>query len=155
MWKASKYGVISGPYFPVFGLYTGKYGPDITPYLDTFHAVIESSFKDPNDTSSLLYHCASIFEISKEHCVKMSKYANLCIQSEYRKNTHQENTFHVIKDQKCFTEVVFVYISYSGNKTEAPKARKVLIITINSPLPAGNYMFKINNRNTRTSVKYV
>ena len=29
----SKYGVISGPYFPVFG-------PEITPYLDTFHAVI-------------------------------------------------------------------------------------------------------------------
>ena len=37
-WKVSKYGVISGPYFPVFGLNTGKYGPEITPYLDTFHA---------------------------------------------------------------------------------------------------------------------
>ena len=36
----SKYGVISGPCFPVFGLNTGKYGPEITPYLDTFHAVI-------------------------------------------------------------------------------------------------------------------
>ena len=35
----SKYVVISAPYFPVFGLNTGKYGPDITPYLDTFHAV--------------------------------------------------------------------------------------------------------------------
>ena len=47
----SKYGVISGPYFPVFGLNTersylsvfspntGKYGPEINPYLDTFHAV--------------------------------------------------------------------------------------------------------------------
>ena len=35
----SKYGVIFGPYFPVFGLNTGKYGPEITPYLDTFHAV--------------------------------------------------------------------------------------------------------------------
>ena len=37
----SKCGVIiSGPYFSVFGiLYTGKYGPEITPYLDTFHAV--------------------------------------------------------------------------------------------------------------------
>ena len=33
----SKYGVISGPYFPVFGPNTGKYGPEITPYLDTFH----------------------------------------------------------------------------------------------------------------------
>ena len=38
-WKVSKYGVISGPYFPVLSLNTGKYGPEITPYLDTFHAV--------------------------------------------------------------------------------------------------------------------
>ena len=30
-----KYGVFSGPYFPVFG----KYGPGKTPYLDTIHAV--------------------------------------------------------------------------------------------------------------------
>ena len=35
-WKVSKYRVISGPYFPVFGLNTGKYGPEIIPYLDTF-----------------------------------------------------------------------------------------------------------------------
>ena len=38
-WKVSKYGVISGPNFPVFGLNTEKYGPEITPYLDIFHAV--------------------------------------------------------------------------------------------------------------------
>ena len=37
-WKVSKYGVISGPYFPVFGLNTGTYGPEITPYLDSFQA---------------------------------------------------------------------------------------------------------------------
>ena len=36
--KVSKYGVISGPYFPVFGLNIGKYGPEITPYLDIFYA---------------------------------------------------------------------------------------------------------------------
>ena len=35
----SKYGVISGPYFPIFNPSTGKYGPEITPYLDTFYAV--------------------------------------------------------------------------------------------------------------------
>ena len=35
----SKYRVTSGPYFPVFGLNTGKYVPEITPYLETFHAV--------------------------------------------------------------------------------------------------------------------
>ena len=49
-WKVSKYGFISGPYFPVFGLPvfgldTGKYGPEITPYLDTFH-VKAHPFKD-------------------------------------------------------------------------------------------------------------
>ena len=31
-WKVSKYGVTSGPN-------TGKYGPEITPYLDAFHVV--------------------------------------------------------------------------------------------------------------------
>ena len=35
----SKYGVFSGPYFPVFGLNTEIYGVKKTPYLDTFHAV--------------------------------------------------------------------------------------------------------------------
>ena len=30
-WKVSKYGVISGSYFPVFQMNTEKYGPEITP----------------------------------------------------------------------------------------------------------------------------
>ena len=30
----------SGPYFPLFGLHTGKYGLDETPFLKTFHAVL-------------------------------------------------------------------------------------------------------------------
>ena len=51
-WKVSKYGVFSGPYFPVFGLNTGIYAVNLriqseyrkmrtrkTPYLETFHAV--------------------------------------------------------------------------------------------------------------------
>ena len=46
VWKMSKYGVISDPHFPVFGLNTGKYGPEITPYLDTFHAVREREIKE-------------------------------------------------------------------------------------------------------------
>ena len=39
-WKVSKYGIISGPYFHVFSPNTVKYGPEITPYLVTFLAVI-------------------------------------------------------------------------------------------------------------------
>ena len=42
-WKVSKYWVFSGSYFPVFSPNTGKYGPEKTPYLDTFHAVISRS----------------------------------------------------------------------------------------------------------------
>ena len=37
--KVSKYRVFSGLYFPVFALNTGKYGPEKTTYLDSFHAV--------------------------------------------------------------------------------------------------------------------
>ena len=40
-WKVSKCGVISGLYFPVFGLNTDQ---EITPYLDTFHALGFLSF---------------------------------------------------------------------------------------------------------------
>ena len=49
-WKVSKYGVISGPYFPAFRLNmeiysvfspnTGKCGPESNSYLDTFQAVM-------------------------------------------------------------------------------------------------------------------
>ena len=38
----SKYGVFLGPLFPVFRMNTGKYGPEKTPYLDTFYAMNES-----------------------------------------------------------------------------------------------------------------
>ena len=38
-WKVFKYGVSSGPYLSVFSANAGKYGPEKTPYVDTFHAV--------------------------------------------------------------------------------------------------------------------
>ena len=54
--RSVKYGVFSDPYFPAFGLNrrdtsylsifspnARKYGPEKTPYLDTFHTV--SSFE--------------------------------------------------------------------------------------------------------------
>ena len=38
-WKMFKYGVFSGLCFPVFTSNTGKYGPEKTSYLETFHAM--------------------------------------------------------------------------------------------------------------------
>ena len=35
----SRYGFFSHPYFSIFSLSTGKYGPEKTPYLDTFYTV--------------------------------------------------------------------------------------------------------------------
>ena len=55
-WKVSKYGVIPGSYFPVFCSNTGKYRPEIIPFLDTFHAV--SAFKS---CSSHLHFRYSLF----------------------------------------------------------------------------------------------
>ena len=46
-----KYGVISGPYFPVFSPNTRKYGPEITSYLDTFHAVNANTTAMPEEVN--------------------------------------------------------------------------------------------------------
>ena len=45
--KVSKYGVISGPYFPMFVLNTGKYGPEIKTitYSDTIFTWLPSAMK--------------------------------------------------------------------------------------------------------------
>ena len=45
VWKFSKYGVFSGPYFPAFSSNTRKYESEKTPYLDTFHAVFNKELK--------------------------------------------------------------------------------------------------------------
>ena len=39
VWNVFKYGVFSGPYFPVFRPNAGEYGPEKAPYLGTFHIV--------------------------------------------------------------------------------------------------------------------
>ena len=49
----SKLGVFSGPYFSAFSPNTGKYGPEITPCLNTFNPVLVSK----NNTELLLSAC--------------------------------------------------------------------------------------------------
>ena len=46
--KVSKYGFFSGPYYLVFSPNTGKYAPENTPYLNTFHAVSHVKDKYPH-----------------------------------------------------------------------------------------------------------
>ena len=75
----------SGPSFPVFGLNTGKYGPEKTPYLGTFHAVknfkkssyLEDSLKN---TSWKLLHLSNHYHHYQwiYHCVKYARIGVLC-----------------------------------------------------------------------------
>ena len=63
--KVSKYGVFSGPYFPVFGLNTGKYGSEKTPYLDTFHAVLVSEKSFHSALECHTFTSVSVISFSK------------------------------------------------------------------------------------------
>ena len=66
----SKYRVISGLYFPVFELNTRKYGPEVTRYLDTFHAVaiFNTSRPDPGRKEmSRLHKTFSVTTMKREN----------------------------------------------------------------------------------------
>ena len=55
-WKVTKYGVFSGPYFPIFSPNAGKCGPEQTPHLDTFHtASVLSTYQKWQEISA--YDC--------------------------------------------------------------------------------------------------
>ena len=68
-WKVSKYGVISGPYFPVFSPNTGKKGPEITPHLDTFHTVQITCF-----------HCIGV---SRQWISDYSDIISVCVETYF------------------------------------------------------------------------
>ena len=66
----SKYGVISGPYFPVFALNTGKCGPEINPYLDILHALYMQKDKI-NYPASIIWE-ANLHLLSKIGAIEKS-----------------------------------------------------------------------------------
>ena len=68
-WKLSKYEVFSGPFFPVFGLNTGKYGLEKSSYLDTFHAVSFSQ-KPREILGSIPFYYLQIFLTKEKSAIK-------------------------------------------------------------------------------------
>ena len=97
-WKVSKCGDFSGLHFPAFGLNTenilnteyfvsllfspnaGKYRPEITPYLDIFHAVM---------LQCRLNYCMNLFfgTITFSHTLQDSSYSKI-ITKHIIKKTH-------------------------------------------------------------------
>ena len=111
-----KYGVISGPYFPVFGLNTEEYRPEITTYLDTFHAVImnqklstKSSYKIFVSTAKSSYQQQNL-RINSKIFVSTSK-------SSYRQQNLRINRF------SCYSV---------GIKVQSRKSRSATIYELNN-----------------------
>ena len=116
-WKVSKYGVISGPYFPVFGLNTerflwisvfspstGKYGREITPYLDTFHTVPVLSLRfcvllmhlTKSKHSFLKFFRCPVVNISLTKTCSVLTLLVVCLLTKYAKQTLSSQTFDCV-----------------------------------------------------------
>ena len=94
----SKYGVISGPN-------TGKYGPEITPYLDTFHAVSQSE--------RYLGLCQKAIN-SSGIILKMVKHTLKILRCEYRKISKYIWPFFNIVHKKHKETFAIIVNGYKG-----------------------------------------
>ena len=86
----SKYGVFSGPYFPVFG-------PEKTPYMDTFHAVeraLRRFFNDQNLLSEELLEKDNSFAVHEFH-IQSLFIDDLFIRSHHSYNIRSKPNFVV------------------------------------------------------------
>ena len=75
----SKYRVFSGPHFLVFRLNTRKYGPENTPYLDTFHALKSYKYRlivSTNDVGEIEIG-NSVIEIVTTESYEVPKFCKL------------------------------------------------------------------------------
>ena len=114
----SKYGVISGPYFPVLGLKTGKYGPEKTPYLDTFHAVYVLGI-----VSKFLFHFKTSLSVikpvnfySSKHLVATSMYFHQIMQPltrGFRLLTILEKKIHLTSSAAFWISLCLILFSRS------------------------------------------
>ena len=101
----SRYKVISGPYFPVFGLNTkiygvfspntGKYGPEITPYLETFHTVAILRPKAFIFTKELHLIRLTGFQIRLLHDKNICLYISIYIAGHKNSDTELFITLHM------------------------------------------------------------
>ena len=92
-WKASEYGVFSGPYFPVFG-------PEKIPHLDTFHTVHWNMvFLVLSEKMELIFFCC-FFLVSlfvrkiKNGLWKLTKFSPKRGSRNYKKNYANITFFH-------------------------------------------------------------
>ena len=96
----SKYRDFYGSYFPVFGLYvinlnTGKYGPEKTPYLDTFHEVHKSHQRKPRKGENNIWSESTATLNIAENNTLTDPELDVEKQLEFSEYWHNEETFYV------------------------------------------------------------
>ena len=74
--KVSSYGVFFDSYFPVFGLNTGKYGPEKIPYLDIFRSVSGIWLPEKIVPLAVLYSVSLILFFLKEAAPTLTYFRN-------------------------------------------------------------------------------
>ena len=98
-WKVSKYGGLSGPYFPIFSRTTGKHRPENPLYLVIFHVVHWSIYSSIRTESQRIYDY--LFHAKINHWVNTGKSVQIRsffwsvfsrIRTEYGGYTDQKNS---------------------------------------------------------------
>ena len=115
--KVSKYGVFSGPYFPVFG-------PEETPYLDTFHAVIYFAIICNSKYTTVIYFaiiCNSKYTTQDLQC-------KICNSQLPMQEKQDKCKFATIKsDQLSIVEEHFI-IKFRKDHRQASRKLNLLVL---------------------------
>ena len=104
--------------FPVFGLNGGKYGPDVTPYLDTFHSVVPQ---------------ASGFTLYEQH---------------FRRAHDIWSTWFDTLDESMISLTFLRQHQSILPKYNFPLIPVKVVIFFPTVLPVNICLFRVNNRNT-------
>ena len=95
--KVFRYKVFSSPYFPVFGLNMGKYGPEKTPYLAVRYKQLQAVFHQP--LFKTINSRGSHLEVSfRKTFLKISKNSQETPKSDTIFNNIGEPIFDIVAD---------------------------------------------------------
>ena len=82
-------------YFPLFSLNAGKYGPEKTPYLDTFHEVHKSHQRKPRKGENNIWSESTATLNIAENNTLTDPELDVEKQLEFSEYWHNEETFYV------------------------------------------------------------
>ena len=101
-WKVSKYGVFSGPYFPVFG-------PEKTPYLDTFRQWASVTYKPVTYKKVSIYLEKAWYRKARKATLAKTVAKSFAFHEVDDQLTHFYKNETAISDQLRYAKKLFGY----------------------------------------------